>query len=62
MPTPAAWLDPEYLARLRRYSDPPRCRHESSWFDRSLCWNGWMHTFCSDCGKNLDKSGCCDRD
>lgn len=24
MPTPAAWLDPEYQARLRRYSDPPR--------------------------------------
>ena len=24
MPTPETWQDPEYLARLRRYSEPPR--------------------------------------
>lgn len=26
------------------------CRHENTWFDRSLCATNNMHTICNDCG------------
>ena len=32
------------------------CRHEATWFDRSLCACGVMHTYCEDCGLAVD--GC----
>jgi len=32
------------------------CKHDlSNNFDRSICArDGWMHTFCDDCGQPLD--------
>ena len=30
------------------------CVHESQHFDRSLCACGSMHTYCNDCGAQLD--------
>ena len=39
------------LAERRR-----ECAHQrDSWFDRTLCSrDGWMHTYCADCGVPLD--------
>jgi hypothetical protein len=38
------------------------CKHEDTWFDRSICYctpKGTMHDVCSDCGYTLDDDGFC---
>ena len=32
-------------------TDPYVCPHEDTWFDRTLCACGMMHTYCDDCGR-----------
>lgn len=30
------------------------CQHANQTFDRSFCACGWMHTYCTDCGDQLE--------
>jgi len=58
MATPQEWLDG--LPRLAWLAGHGPCPHENQTFDSSLCWAGWMHTFCDDCDLILDeRSECC---
>lgn len=39
----------------RLLGKPPVCKHDWASFDRSICpVDGWMHTYCNDCGRPLD--------
>lgn len=48
--------EPTQPSEVTHQEAPKPCKHDrSSHFDRSICArDGWMHTFCDDCGQPLD--------
>jgi len=51
------------MKQARKKAKKKLCKHVQTWFDRTFTYDGktgkqinGMHTYCADCGKQLDKN------